>query len=64
MVNNTFLFISVFLLIMAVLNVVKNLYAFAKVMSKQEGKFESDTLSTVLLGCSISYIIATLIVGL
>lgn len=64
MVNNTFLFISVFLLIMAVLNVVKNLYAFAKVMSKQEGKFEADTWSTVLLGCSLSYIIATLIVGL
>ena len=63
MFNNIFIFIEVFILIFCILNVIKNTYNIAKVFYQQEGKADFDTITTILFGMSLSYIITTMIVG-
>lgn len=63
MLTNLFFSIEIFLLTFCSLNVLKNIFGVIKVIRTREGKFSSSTISTILLGLSISYIITLLIVG-
>lgn len=63
MFNNILYTIELFLFVFCCLNIFKNFYQFVKVLYTQNGKIESSTLSTILLGCSISYVITALIIG-
>lgn len=63
MCNNVLYSIEVFILILCILNVLKNIYNIIKVMKIKDGKFSSSKSDTLFLGLSISYIITVLIVG-
>lgn len=55
--------VEIFIFIMCILNIIKNLYTFFKVLHLKEGHVDNSTLSTIIFGCSISYFITILIIG-
>ena len=61
MLTDMYLAIAVFILIMACLNVIKNLFGIIKVARAKSGKFQLDTIGTVIFGMSISYILTVII---
>ena len=63
MLEVTFLGIRLFVFIFSCLLVLKNLYSFVKVLAMKQGKFEQSKYTAFYLGCAISYIITTLIIG-
>lgn len=63
MQNNFLTSIELFILVLACLNVFRNLFNVFKVMRLKEGKIELDTYSITLLGMSLSYIITVIILG-
>lgn len=63
MITNFILWIEIFIFILCCLNLFRHLYIIFKVLYMKSGKIESDTISTILLGISISYVITTLITG-
>lgn len=63
MLTNLILFIEVFVFTFCCLNIIKNIYSFIKVLNLKDGKMNNNTLSTVLFGLSISFVITCLILG-
>lgn len=63
MITNVILWIEIFIFILCCLNLFKHLYIIFKVLYMKSGKIESDSVSMLLLGFSISYIVTTLITG-
>lgn len=61
--NEIIIFCKIFILILSILNITKNIYGFLKVIRTQEGHFENGKYGNLLLGLSISYIITTLIMS-
>lgn len=57
------LLIKVFIFIFCCLNVIKNVFTFAKVLWTQQGKYDSSTTSQICLGMSLSYILTLIIIG-
>ena len=55
--------LKVFLFVFCLLNILKNLYNFVKVLRTKEGKVVSSTSSEILFGLSLSYVITMLIIG-
>ena len=55
--------IEIFIFIFCLLNVLKHTYNFIKVMRQHEGKLETDSVSQILLGLSLSYILTSIIIG-
>ena len=55
--------LEVFVLIMAILNIIKHAYNFAKVYASEEGKLNISARSTIIFGASLSYIITAIICG-
>lgn len=57
------LLVKVFIFIFCCLNIIKNVFTFAKVLWTQQGKYDSSTLSQICLGMSISYVLTLIIMG-
>lgn len=55
--------IQLFIFIFSCLLVIKDIFSFIKVLVIKQGKVEQSKYSLVCLGCAISYIITTLIIG-
>lgn len=55
--------IKIFVFVLCVLNIIKNIYNFIKVITTKEGKIDSSTQSEILFGLSVSYVITLLIIG-
>lgn len=64
MIELLFLQIKVFILIMAILNVIKNILSISRILIVKEGKITFGKYGLFLLGLSIAYISTALIVGL
>lgn len=56
--------VKLFLLIMCIINVVKNFYLLAKVVYQKSGKFELSDNEQVMLAMSIAYIFTVIIMEL
>ena len=63
MITNFILWLEIFIFILCLLNILKHIYIIFKVMYMKSGKIESNSITMLLLGFSISYIITTLITG-
>ncbi len=63
MFNNILFTIELFIFIFCSLNIFKHFYNLVKVMRTREGKIDTNNLSTILLGLSISYVLTVLITG-
>jgi hypothetical protein len=63
MFNNILFTIEVFVFIFCSLNIFKHLYNMVKIMRTRDGKLDNGSLSTILLGLSISYVLTVLITG-
>ena len=63
MFNNILFTIELFIFIFCSLNIFKLFYNLVKVMRTREGKIDTNDLSTILLGLSISYVLTVLITG-
>lgn len=63
MFNNILFTIELFVFIFCSLNIFKHFYNMVKIMRTRDGKLDNGTLSTILLGLSISYVLTVLITG-
>ena len=63
MITNIGYTIEIFIFIFCLLNVIKNVYNFIKIMKQHEGKLETSLSSQIMLGLSISYILTAIIIG-
>lgn len=61
--DNLWLAIEVFILVLACLNICKNIYGIVKVALTQSGKYSLDIWQKTLLAMSISYILTVSILG-
>lgn len=52
---------KLYLFIMSILFILKNIYSFIKIMRLKEGKLDDSWSHNILLGSAISYIIIFLI---
>lgn len=55
--------IKIFIFILSILNILKDVYKFLKVMRKEEGVFDNGKYGSLFFGLSLSYIITLLIIG-
>lgn len=57
------LWLKIFIFSFCLLNILKNIFKLAKIIWLKNGKFTLSSKGQVFLAASISYIIATLIIG-
>lgn len=55
--------LEIFIFILSILNVFKNVFKLVKVIWTKSGKINNNWLDNLLLGMSISYVITQLIIG-
>lgn len=55
--------LEIFIFILSILNVFKNVFKLVKVIWTKSGKMDNNWLDNLLLGMSISYVITQLIIG-
>jgi hypothetical protein len=55
--------VKIFLFIFCLLNVVKNIYNFIKVMRLESGSLNNGKYGTIYFGLSLSYVLTLLIIG-
>lgn len=55
--------VKVFLFILSLLKIVRDVYNFIKVIRLQQGHFENGKYGNLLFGMAFSYVITTLILG-
>ena len=55
--------LEIFIFILSILNVFKNVFKLVKVIWTKSGKMNNNWLDNLLLGMSISYVITQLIIG-
>ena len=63
MIEKVILQAEIFILIFAILIVIRTVFNFLQIIRQKEGKFSLTTAGLITLGCSISYIITKIITG-
>lgn len=61
--DNLWLAIELFILVLACLNICKNIYGIIKVALTQKGKFDLNIWQKTILAMSMSYILTVTILG-
>lgn len=55
--------LEIFFFIFSLLNIIKNIYTFIKVVRLKEGKVDTSLVSEIMFGVSLSFVITMLIIG-